>query len=200
MSKADEFFGVTINPLVETPLDKKDRKLTASTTLIDHLKAIFDEPYNPKYYEKLTEQERRTFSAYMIHRFISSYGEEVGIIIANAGQASTDSLSDGAVYKYYHQFLKGLDPSVKRRLGLNDWDWRNFKYFKEQEKIKYHPELLTVLAKHFRVSKKEVFEYLELLYQMPDGIEEVKDIIQMYAYTDKEIKQLIKREEERENK
>lgn len=189
MSKADEFFGVTIDPLVETPLDKKDRKLTASTTLIDHLKAIFDKPYNPKYYEKLTEQERRTFSSYMIHRFISSYaGFDIGVPIANDGQASTDSLTPGAVYKFYHSLFK--------KLGGATWNWNNFKYFKEQEKIKYHPELLTIVAKHFRVSKKEVFDYLELWYTMPNGIEEVKDIVRMYAYTEKEILKLTKREED----
>ena len=186
MTKSNDFFGVTVDPLVEIDKDD-DKRLTKSITLIDHLKSIFDVPYNPEYYEKLSEQERKTFTPYMIHRFISSYDAfETGVLVANQGQMATDALPKGSVYKFYHQFFGGIG-----------WNWKFFKYFKTQENIKYQPDLLLLIANHFRISKKESFDYLELLYNMEDGKEKIADIIRMYAYTEKEIKKLMKRDVEK---
>lgn len=189
-SKFDKFFGVSVDPLVEVeekpknPTGKKKvpKQKIQSKTLFDHLKAIFNEPYNPKYFQELTEPERRTFTPYMIHRFISSYESfDIGVQVANHGQLNTRQMPPDAVYKFYHSLLN----------GQAQWNWNSVKYVKGEEQVKYNKELLELISKHLWVSKKEACDYLDILYHTNEGKDAVKEILEMYAYDDKQINKLM---------
>lgn len=157
-----------------------EKKIKKGKTLFDHLKAITKEPYDPDYWKNLTADERRSFSPYMIHRYLSMEPEFIEWV--NMVQQYTYGLSGEMVYKVYATTIPKSNVFLKYIGG------------KKEKKIKYDKKLIEYVCKYFEVSTKEAVEYIELMLQIPGGREELIYILDAYAIEDKEINKIVPKE------
>jgi hypothetical protein len=59
--------------------------------------------------------------------------------------------------------------------------------------VKHSNELLTVVANHFKVSKRQANEYINVMIQSDDGAEKLVDLCQYEGVSDKEIETLFEK-------
>ncbi len=154
---------------------KKKQKSPKIKSLFDHIKSLTQEPYDPKYWDNLSEGDKKTLSPYMIHRFISMNPDWVEI--ANLFQQYSYDLSPEIVYKLY------ADTLPKSRIFL--------RYIKGKKADTFEKELVNLLCKDMQISKKEAIEYLKIYFVYPGGMDELKYIISKYGKTEKQIKKLL---------
>lgn len=142
-------------------------------TLFDHLKAI-TQYQDPNYWEKLSDADKKTFSNFMVHRFLSMNPDWVDII------------SDLSVY------TQTLPPDIlyKTLIGLIPKGRYYLKYVKGKKDEKYEPWLVELLVVDYSVSKKEALDYLEILYATREGRENIKYICEKYGIEKKQITKL----------
>jgi len=142
-------------------------------SLFDHIKAVTSEQ-NPNYWETLDEGDKKTWSNYMIHRFLSMNPDWIAVL--SEIQPYTQVLEPKALYLA----LIGLIPKGKYYL----------KYTKGKNDAKYEEWLVELIIKEFMCSKKEALEYLEIFYATREGRENVKYICEKYGVDKKEITKL----------
>ena len=143
-------------------------------SLFDHLSGITDKKVK---WDSLSELDHKSFSPYMINRFLSMNMDFIELI--NEFQKYTiGGLDAREVYKLYSDIL----PKQKQ---YN-------KYIKGKTTDKYNSDLVELLSKHFLVSEKEAIEYLDIYSDT--SLDPVKEIIKKYGKTDKEITKLLKSE------
>jgi Uma2 family endonuclease len=145
----------------------------ASKSLFDHIKAITSEQ-DPKYWDKLEESDKKTFSNFMIHRFLSMNPDWIEVL--SEIQPYTQVLEPKQLYLA----LIGIIPKGKYYL----------KYTKGKGENKYEGWLIDLLKQDFQCSQKEVEEYLEILYSTRQGRENIKYICEKYGIDTKEITKL----------
>ena len=125
-----------------------------------------------KPWDSFTESDQKSFSPFIINRWLSMDKEFIEIV--NYFQKyAIGTLEPKEVYKWYLYFL----PMGKR---YN-------KYIKSKNKKKYDTVLVDVVCKHFECSKQQVGEYLELIRK-----EEFRDILAMYGTDKNQIKMMVK--------
>lgn len=145
-----------------------------AASLFDHLSFITDQKLS---WDSLSDIDRKSFSPYMINRFLSMNMDFIELI--NECQKYTiGQLSSKEVYKLYSDIL----PKKKQ---FN-------KYIKGAKSSKYNTDLVELLSNHFLISQDIAVEYLELYYQT--SMSSLKEIIKLYGKTDKEVTQLLKLE------
>jgi len=138
--------------------------------LFDHIKQI-REKRDPNYFNTLTEADKKTWSNYMICRFLSMQSELVEAI--NDLQAYQVKLTPEQFYKLCIAVVpqsRGFHPYIK---GKSD---------------KYNKDLLYLLSRHYQESERNAIEYLELLSR-----EQLVDIVSLYGYNEKQIDNLLKK-------
>jgi Uma2 family endonuclease len=145
----------------------------ASKTLFDHIKAITSEQ-DPKYWDKLEDADKKTFSNFMIHRFLSMNPDWIEVL--SEIQPYTQVLEPKQLYLA----LIGIIP--KGRYFL--------KYTKGKNENKYEGWLVDLIKQDFLCSKKEAEEYLEILYSTREGRENIKYICEKYGIESKQITKL----------
>ena len=125
-----------------------------------------------KPWDSFTESDQKSFSPFIINRWLSMDKEFIEIV--NYFQKyAIGTLEPKEVYKWYLYFL----PMGKR---YN-------KYIKSKNKKKYDPILINLICKYFECSKYQSGEYLELIHK-----EELKKILIMYGIDETKIKSMIK--------
>lgn len=125
---------------------------------------------NPKYFDTLSEADKKTWSNYMVCRFLSMQPELVEYI--NEIQKYSGTLAPKEFYKVLIEIVprgKAFYPYVK------------------STSEKYNPQLLQLLALHFKDSERNVTEYLSLLSR-----DDIRSVIKNYGCTDKQVEDLIK--------
>jgi len=138
-------------------------------TIIDWINQIL---VHKKPWDSFSELEQKTFSSFIINRWLSM--DEEFIEVVNYFQKyAIGTLEPREVYKWYSDFL----PKGKR---FN-------KYIKGKKDIKYDPKLLNIMCTHFECSKLQVKEFLQLISK-----ENLKEILVMYGTDDKKIRKFIK--------
>jgi hypothetical protein len=142
-------------------------------SLFDHIKAITTEQ-NPNYWETLEDGDKRTWSNYMIHRFLSMNPDWIQVL--SEIQPYTQTLEPKQLYLA----LIGLLPKGKYYL----------KYTKGKNDTKYESWLIDLLKQDFQCSKKEAEEYTEILYSTREGRENIKYICEKYGIESKQITKL----------
>ena len=148
---------------------KKTENTVKAKGIFDHLSGIKEKKVA---WESLSEMDRKSFSPFIINRFLSMNLELLPII--NILQKYTvGTLKEREVYKLYYDFL----PKEKT------FD----KYIKGKSEAKYNTELIQYLSMWYGVSHREVEDYLEILPK-----DEVIQILMKYGKTEKECKQLLK--------
>ena len=142
-------------------------------SLFDHVKAVTNEQ-DPKYWDKLEEADKKSWSNYMILRFLSMKYEWVETIAAV--QPYLQEVPPKAMY------LALIDLLPKGRHFM--------KYMKAKGADKYEGWLVELVAKHYEVSKLEAEDYLKILYASRTGKERILQLAEDYGTEPKVIKKL----------
>lgn len=136
--------------------------------LFDHINEI-RMGKNPDYFKTLSDADKKSWSNYMICRFLSMQPDIVDAI--NDIQMYQDKLAP----EHFYQLCIAVVPKGR---GY-------YPYIKNQSE-KYGSELLRLLCIHFEESERNVLEYLSILPH-----EELKKIVGLYGYSEKEIAELV---------
>ena len=138
-------------------------------TIIDWINNIL---IYKKPWEEFSEAHHKTFSPYIINRFLSMDKEFIEIV--NMFQPySIGMLESKDIYEFYCKLL----PKGKR---FN-------KYIKGKKDKKYDPELIDLLCQYFEESKSHVLDYLELINK-----DQLKMILELYGVEPKKVKKWVK--------
>jgi len=134
-------------------------------TIFDWLNEI---SYNKRPWSSFNNEDRESFNSYMINRFISM--KENYIDFVNTIQKY--SINKELLYNYYCQLIP------KRKIF--------FRYIKPK-KSTLNSNLITILAKYFESSEREIKDNYQLI-----GKDLSKIILQNIGIDDKQIKKLLK--------
>ena len=145
----------------------------AAKKLFDYLNAITAEQ-DPKYFDKLTEEDLKSWSNFMINRFLSMKPEWVELIASLL--PLTQTLEPKEMYKLYISVL----PKGKQYL----------KYTKGKSEDKYEQFIVDLLKKEYDCSENQAIEYLEVLYSSREGREYLKYVCEKYGVDKKQITKL----------
>lgn len=160
---------------IERGIEMARNKAVKGNTLIK-VKGLFDhinhlrEKQDPKYFDKLTEADKKSWSNYMVCRFLSMQPEMLDYI--NDLQKFAPIMEP----KNFYRLLLAVVPKRKA--------W--YPYIKNKSEKKWSKELLELLRKHYQESERNVFEYLNLL-----RTEELRKIVELYGFTEKEVEKLV---------
>ncbi len=142
-------------------------------SLFDHIKAITQEQ-RIDYWDTLEEGDKKTWSNYMIHRFLSMNPDWIEVL--SEIQPYTQVLEPRNLYLT----LIGLIPKGRYYL----------KYTKGKKENKYESFLIDILIQDFQCSTKEAEDYCEILYATREGRENLKYICEKYGIDKKQITKL----------
>ena len=134
-------------------------------TIFDWLNEI---SYNKRPWSSFNSEDHESFNPYMINRFISM--KENYIDFVNAIQKY--SINKESLYNYYCQLIP------KRKTF--------FRYIKPK-KSTLNSNLITILAKYFELSEREIRDSYYLI-----GKDYSQNILQNIGIDDKQIKKLLK--------
>ena len=144
-----------------------------AATLFDHIKMI-TQTQDKKYWDKLDESDRKTWSSYMVFRFLSMNPEWVTTIAQL--QPYLQEVPPKACY------LALIDVIPKTRAFL--------KYMKAKGEDTYEKWLVELFNKHYNTSTLESEEYVKILYSTKSGRERIKELCTMYGIESKQITKL----------
>jgi len=145
----------------------------AAKKLFDHLNAITVEQ-DPDYFNKLSEEDIKSWSNFMINRFLSMKPEWVELIATL--QPLTQTLEPEQMYKLYINVI----PKGRQYL----------KYTKGKSEDKYEEFLVDLIKKEYDCSERQAIEYIEVLYSTREGRENIKYICERYGVDKKQITKL----------
>ena len=141
--------------------------------LFDHVKMITN-TQDPKYWDTLDASSKKTWSNFMIMRFLSMKYEWVETIATL--QPHIQEIPPKAMY------LCLIDLLPKGRHFM--------KYMKPKGADKYEGWLVALVANHYEISKLEAEGYLKILYSNTSGKERILQLCEDYGTDTKVIKKL----------
>lgn len=155
------------------------RKKTDTNTPVTKGDSLFDHINNIRHlkkpWAKLTDLDKKSWSTYMVNRFLSMNAEYTELV--NTLQKYTIGvLNNREVYKLYFDILPK--------------DRTFSKYIKGVSEEKYNTELVNLIKKSYLYSKAEAEEYLDII--LGTNPNEIVTLLKKYGKTDKEIKNMMK--------
>jgi len=138
--------------------------------LFDHLRQI-QTVQDPHYFDKITEADKKTWTSWMINRFLSQIPEYIELI--NEIQHLSKTLPDSE----YYRLLIMIIP--KRQV---------FGGYIKGKSSKYSKDVMEFLAKHYQCSVREIDDYLEILDES-----DVKTIYYSYGFDEKQVKNFLEK-------
>jgi len=143
-------------------------------TIFDHIAHL---THKKKSWDKLSELDQKSFSPYLINRWLSM-NEGLIEIIDMFQQYTIGPLSKKHVYQLYYDVL----PKANVRA----------KYIKGKKADKYNKDLVTFVKDHYETSKREAEGMIDILILTNEGLQSLVDAMKIYGKTEKEIKKLLK--------
>ena len=140
-------------------------------SLFDHIKQITD-VQNPNYWDDISDDDKKSWSNYMVNRFLSMKMDWVGFV----NEVQQYPLQPKELYKVYTDILP------KKRQWL--------KYVKGDKKMKYPNWVYEIVAKHLQVSLREAKEAVETYEMSYGGQSELVDILVKYGKTEEECRKI----------
>ena len=131
--------------------------MSRSKSLFDHIKEITS-VQKQNYWDTLSDCDKKTWSNYMVHRFLSMKMDWVELV----NELQKYNLKPKELYKIYTNIL----PKGKQWL----------KYIKGEKKMQYADWLVNVVANEMKVSKKEAYEAVDMYMLSEGGILELREI------------------------
>jgi|TARA_B110000908_G_scaffold10099_1_gene12151 hypothetical protein len=145
----------------------------ATRTLFDHITNITS-VQNPKYWDSLEDADKKSWSNYMVHRFLSMNPDWIEVL--SEIQPYTQVLEPKQLYLV----LIGILPKGRRYM----------KYIKGKKADKYESWLVDLIKQDFNCSLRESEDYCEILYATKEGRENIKFICEKYGIDKKQITKL----------
>ena len=135
-------------------------------SLFDHINHITSKQ-TKGYWDTLNETEKKQWSNYMIHRFLSMKMEWADFV----NEIQKLNLKPKQLYLVYSNVL----PKGKQYL----------KYIKKKKDPIYNTQVVQKISEYFEISQSESEDYLKLLSK-----KQIRELVSKYGYTDKELKQM----------
>jgi hypothetical protein len=145
----------------------------ATKTLFDHINAVSKEQ-KADYWKTLSDGDRKTWSNFMILRFLSMNRDFIELI------ADLQPLIQELKPEYLYKVLIEVIPKGKYY----------FKYIKGKNEDKYEKWVVSLVSKYYEVSMDEATEYVHILYQSKEGKVHLKGLLESYGSEPKEITKL----------
>lgn len=139
--------------------------------LFDHITHI-TQKQTKGYWDILNDKEKKNWSNYMIHRFLSMKTGWTDTV----NEIQKYNLKPKDLYKLYVDIL----PKKKQWL----------KYIKGKKNMKYEKWVVEIISKYYESSLVEAQEYLDTFYATEQGKANLKTILQKYGIEEKKIKSL----------
>lgn len=144
-----------------------------SKSLFDHIKAITSEQ-DPNYFDKLGDEDKKSWSNFMINRFLSMNPDWIELV--SAILPLTQTLRPEDMYKVYINIIP------KGKYYLN--------YIKGKKEQDYPEFLVELIKKDYQCSSNEASDYLDILYSTKEGRECIKYTCEKYGIEKKIIAKL----------
>lgn len=141
-------------------------------SLFDHVKHI-RQVQDPNYYVNLSEDDRKTFTHYMILRALSM---DEAIV---EDMAELYKILDKVPSPQFYQLLIALVPK-----SLKFYPWV------KARAMKHNKRLLELVAQRFKVSKYQAKDYINVLILTEEGRIELVNICKAFGLEDKEVEAL----------
>ena len=136
-------------------------------TLFDHINAIYLEQ-KKNYFSGLDDGEKRTYSNYMVNRFLSMNIHQLPLV----NEIQKYTLPSDVHYLFFAT-------TIPRGKQYN-------KYVKAAKETKYEDWLIDLVAGHYCVSQDEAKSYLDTYYN--DGKQALRELCEKYGVDPKVIK------------
>ena len=140
-------------------------------SLFDHIKQITD-VQNPNYWEEISDEDKKSWSNYMVNRFLSMKMDWIDIV----NEVQKYQMEPEILYKVYTNIF----PKGKHWL----------KYIKGDKKMKYPKWVYETVAKHLQCSIREANDAVEMYDMSHGGQAELGDILLKYGTEEKEVRKL----------
>ena len=150
-------------------IKKRRSQILKKKNLFQHLSQVTTRQ-NPDYWNTLSEEDKKTWSNYMIHRFLSMKMEWVEVV----NELQKYKLQPKDLYKLYINIL----PKGKQFL----------KYTKRRNQMDYPNWLINIVANHEEVSKKEAIDMIDMYMLTEGGMMELGEIARKYGIEERKIK------------
>ena len=139
-------------------------------TLFSHINEIY-QSQRKNYFSTLNDGDKKTYSPYMINRFLSMNIHQIPVV--NAIQQFSQVPAEQHYLFYANMIPRG----------------RQFnKYIKSRAEEKYESWVVELVARHFLISQAEAVQYLDIYYTHDKAA--LLDLCKSYGYSDKELKKL----------
>ena len=137
-------------------------------SLFDHIKEITS-VQKSDYWETISDEDKKTWSNYMVHRFLSMKMEWVELV----NELQKYNLKPKDLYKLYTNVL----PKGKQWL----------RYTKGRNQMEHPQWLINLVAVHMKSSKKEAYDAVEMYMLTEGGMLELGEICRKYGVEPKKI-------------
>lgn len=143
-------------------------------SLFDHLKNLTINKHIK--WEDLSDKDKKTFSPYMINRFLSM-NLDLCEVVNEMQHLTLSYMSPEVVYKFYQNLLPKQNMYFKYIKGEGD---------------KYSKEIVEYVTRKFQCSNRESIDYLKIILSKKNGIEYIENLISGFGVDKKTVKKLIK--------
>ena len=140
-------------------------------SLFDHVNQVTS-VQNPSYWDEISDEDKKTWSNYMVNRFLSMKPEWITFV----NDVQKYPLQPKELYKVYTDILP------KKRQWL--------KYIKGDKKMKYPNWVYEIVAKHLQCSMRESSDAVDMYEISTGGQAELKDILMKYGKTEDECRKI----------
>jgi hypothetical protein len=162
--------------MVKKTQKKTTTEKTSSKTLFDHIRAV-TEFQDPEYFDKLTDSDKKTWSNYMMQRFLSMNPDWTEFI------SEMDPIIVGKQLDPKLTYLLYISMIPKSKIFL--------KYIKGSKSVDYHEKLVELMKKEYEISKEECIEYLNILSIIDKKNIYTANLLQKYGINEKEISKIL---------
>ena len=140
-------------------------------SLFDHVNQVTS-VQNPNYWEDISDEDKKTWSNYMVNRFLSMKSDWIDLV----NEVQKYPLEPKELYKVYTSIL----PKKKQWL----------RYIKGDKKMDYPKWVYEIVAKDMQVSMREAVSAVEMYDMSHGGQAELGDILLKYGTEEKEVRKL----------
>ena len=139
-------------------------------SLFDHINQI-TAVQTPKYWEQISEEDKRTWSNYMVNRFLSMKLEWIELV----NELQKYNLEPKELYKLYTNVLPKSKQWLKYVKGRNDMDYPEW--------------LINIVRNKDESSRKEAIEAIDMLMLTEGGMMELGELGRKWGIEERRIKE-----------
>lgn len=144
-------------------------------TLFDHITHITT-INDSNYFKTLSDMDKKTYSIYMINRFLSINSDWV--VYVNEIQKYTQQLKENGIHKVYNEIIP------KKKVYL--------KYIKSSKNKKYNDDILNILKKEYELGSNQVKAYYDIFFKDEKSKAKLLELLIKYGTQEQEFKKIKK--------